>query len=232
MNKKTANRVWSLMPKGIPRYIRVYDNCCLGSDERYVVIYSGKYRSIPNRQCCTKTGPTGFLWIYMSENPFDSKGTFERSESKRQVDVNKAGFAPAIGRKNYLGTRIPFSELPKDCQKIVLHEYREIWNLPASIFTLVEKLNPKGFRLMTPKMGSIVAYILGQEWVTPQVNSLVVTGDGFVLAQVKGNSGYNHFLGSENDLARNWDELLHVADLAPDEYTLAEKLFSEKVMRQ
>jgi hypothetical protein len=78
-------------------------------------------------------------------------------------------------------------------------------------------------------MASIVGYILGQDWVTPQVSGLMVTSDHFVLASVKGDCGYNQFIGAESDLQQNWKELLHVADLGQDEYALAQKLYGEKV---
>jgi len=228
MNKKTARRIQALLPNGLPRYVRCYDNGGKTFD-RYTVVFSGNYRSIPNRRCRAKNGPLDFQNVGMSEHPFHPQGFGQHGESERQIDVNKDGFAPAIGRSNHLGKRIMFVELPADCQKLVLRDYREIWNLPDPLATLTEKLHPRRFTAMSPKMGSIVAYILGQEWVKPQVNSLMVTSDGFVMAQVKGDIGLNHFIGAESDLQRNWKELLHVADLGQDEYTLAEKLFTEKV---
>jgi hypothetical protein len=134
-----------------------------------------------------------------------------------------------MGRKNHLGKRIPFNQLPADCQRLVLSDYRSIWNLPSPLDTLVEKLHPRRFTAMSPKMGSIVAYILGQEWVSPQVNGLMVTSDGFVLGQVKGDIGYNHFIGAEDDLQTNWRNLLDCAGLGDDERATAEKLYAEKV---
>lgn len=228
MNKKTARRIQSLLPNGVPRYVRCYDNGGKTFD-RYTVVFTGNYRNIPGRRCRAKYGPLDFQNVGMSEHPFHPQGFGQHGESERQIDVNKDGFAPAIGRSNHLGKRILFVELPADCQKLVLRDYREIWRLPDPHESLVQKLHPRRFTAMSPKMGSIVGYILGQDWVTPQVNSLVVTSDGFVLAQVKGDIGLNHFIGAEEDLQRNWKELLHVADLGEDEHALAEKLFAEKV---
>ena len=213
MNKRTAN----LLPNGEPKYIRAYDNGGTSAD-RYTVVYTGRYR-----------GKGWFQHVGMSALPFHPQGVGMHGESERQIDTNKSGFAPAIGRKNHLGKRITFAELPPDCQKLVLADYRAFWNLPEPLESLTAKLHPKRFSAMSPKMASIVGYILGQEWVKPQVNSLVVTSDGFVLAQVKGDIGYNHFIGAESDLKGNWGELLHVADLGHDERTLADKLFAERV---
>jgi len=53
------------------------------------------------------------------------------SNRGKHCDVNKAGFAPAIGRKCHLGKRIAFADLPPDCRKLVLSDYKEIWNLKA-----------------------------------------------------------------------------------------------------
>jgi len=174
-------------------------------------------------------GMSWFQYVGMSALPFHPQGVGMHGEYKRQIDVNKWGYAPAMGRKNHLGKRIPFTQLPPDCQRLVLSDYRNIWGLPEPLESLTAKLHPRRFSAMSPKMASIVGYILGQDWVKPQVNSLVVTSDGFVMAQVKGDIGYNHFIGAESDLKGNWGELLHVADLGQDEYALAEKLFNEKV---
>lgn len=50
-------------------------------------------------------------------------------EHQTQIDVNKSGFAPAMGRRNHLGKRIPFSELPKDCQTVVRNDYADLWSI-------------------------------------------------------------------------------------------------------
>jgi hypothetical protein len=221
MNKKTANRIKTLLPNGLPKCIRAYDNGGVdngGSVDRYTVVYTGRYR-----------GNGWFQHVGMSGNPFCPQGVGMHGEHPRQIDVNKWGFAPAMGRKNHLGKRIPFVELPPDCQTLVLRDYRSIWNLPSTLDTLKEKLHPKRFTAMSPRMASIVAYILGQEWVRPQVNCLMVTSDNFVMGQVKGDIGMNHFIGAESDLQRNWKELLDCAGLGHDERALAVKLYADKV---
>ena len=224
MNKKTATRIQALLPNGLPRYVRCYDNGGKTFD-RYTVVFSGHYRK------SQKSGGMrdAFQYVGMSEHPFHPQGFGQHGESERQIDVNKSGFAPAIGRSNHLGNRILFVELPADCQKFVLRDYREIWNLPEPLETLTKKLHPSRFTAMSPRMAAIVAYILGQRWTNPPIGRMIVTSDGVVLAERHGDCGFNDFIGAETDLARNWDELLKIADLGPDEYTLAEKLFTEKI---
>lgn len=113
MNKRTQ----SLMPNGTPKYIRVYDNGGTSAD-RYTVVYTGRYR-----------GKGWFQYVGMSANPFHPQGVGQHGEHPTQIDVNKSGFAPAMGRKNHLGTRIPFSKLPHDCKRLVWSDYKAIWGL-------------------------------------------------------------------------------------------------------
>jgi hypothetical protein len=94
---------------------------------------------------------------------------------------------------------------------------------------LKTKLHPKRFTKMSSRMASIVAYIIGENWVTPQVDGLMVTSDGFVLASVQGDLGYNHFIGDRADLERNFRTLLDSAELTPKETAEANRLFAEKV---
>ena len=231
MNKKTASRIKALLPNGLPKCIRAYDNGGVdngGSVDRYTVVYTGKYRTLGTKRGEART-LGNFQYVGMSAAPFHPQGFGQHGEHSQQVDVNKSGFAPAMGRKNHLGKRIPFVELPPDCQKLVLSDYRNIWGLPSPLESLTVKLHPSRFTAMSAKMGSIVAYILGQEWVNPQINCLMVTSDGFVMAQVKGDIGMNHFIGAESDVKDNWVRLLDCADLGHDERTLADKCYAEKV---
>ena len=112
------DRKQRLLPAGVPRYIRCYDN---GGEswDRFTVAFTGHYR---------KRGDW-FQYVAMSSYPFDAQGIGQHGEHQRQIDVNNHGFAPAIGRKNHLGWRIPFRALPADCRKLVLRDYKEIWSL-------------------------------------------------------------------------------------------------------
>lgn len=116
MNVKQTKRLNNLLPNGMPKYVRVYDDG--SSIDRYTVVFTGRYR-----------GKGNFMYLAMNAAPFHPQGFGQHGESGRQIDVNKSGFAPAMGRKNHLGRRIPFSVLPDDCRQLVLKDYREIWSL-------------------------------------------------------------------------------------------------------
>ena len=121
MNKKQQARQERLLPNGIPRYVRCYDDG-KGADH-ITVVYSGHYNNGRNR---------GNIHPYvgMSSAPFHQQGFCQHGESQwKCVDVDKWGFAPALGRKGHLGKRIAFSDLPKDCQTVVLQDYKELWKL-------------------------------------------------------------------------------------------------------
>ena len=125
MNKKKTLRKQALMPNGIPRYVRCYDN---GGEtcDRYTVLFTGNYRNLkkfPSQQ---------FMGICMTSNPSHPQGVGQHFEEPQQCDCfGVHGFQrpPAIGRKCHLGKRINFNDLPPDCQKVVLIDYRDIWNL-------------------------------------------------------------------------------------------------------
>jgi hypothetical protein len=130
MNKSTTKRLASLLPNGLPKYIRAYDNGGPrngGSIDRYTVCFTGKYRCLGLRR--GERPHSWFQYLAMNSSPFHPQGFGQHGENSTQIDVNAWGFAPAIGRKNHLGKRIPFSELPPDCQTMVLRDYKEIWDL-------------------------------------------------------------------------------------------------------
>ena len=114
---KRADRKTRLLPGGVPKYVRCYDSG--GSGDRYTVVFTGRWRKRgDNSSRCQ--------YIGMSAAPFHPQGIGQHGESDQMVDVNKWGFAPMIGRKNHLGTRIAFSALPADCQKLVMRDYKEL----------------------------------------------------------------------------------------------------------
>lgn len=116
MNTKRYN---NFMPNNEPKNVRCYDNGGETGD-RYTVVYTGRYRS--------QTGGE-FVYRGMSENPFHPQGIGQYGSSQNQIDVNAWGFAPAMGRKNHLGRRVAFSQLPDDCRKLVIRDYKELWSL-------------------------------------------------------------------------------------------------------
>lgn len=106
------------MPNGIPRYVRCYDYG--GSGDRYTVVFSGNY-----------AGRGGVChYICMSGAPFHPQGVCQHGGASRPIDVRTGSWGGvAIGRKCHLGKRIPFTDLPEDCQKVVMKDYKEMWRL-------------------------------------------------------------------------------------------------------
>jgi hypothetical protein len=92
-----------------------------------------------------------------------------------------------------------------------------------------EKLRPERFEGMSGKMAAIVGYILDEAFTNPAINELIVTSDGFVLAEQVGDVGANDFMGQESDLRRNWNNLLDAAGLTPDERTEAEAAYQSHI---
>lgn len=152
-NKNLQRRLETLMPGGIPKNIRVWDNgggaqwfCrrCLrfsdeswehcecgrkmlpageGSFDRYTVVYCG---NVP--------GANGRTWYRgMSRSPCHPQGFGQWGESERRFDAHSSGFVPAVGNKSPWGDgdsrRITFAQLPEECQTVVLDDYKAIWKL-------------------------------------------------------------------------------------------------------
>ncbi len=128
MTKRQAERMKSLLPEGKPRWIRAYDNGGTdvkgGSIDRYTVLYTGRY----------KKGTGWYQYVAMNCSPFHPQGFGQHGESREIIDQIPGSWGGvAIGRTHpTLGKRISFDDLPEDCQKLVLSDYREIWNLPET----------------------------------------------------------------------------------------------------
>lgn len=121
-SKRQVNRLKSLLPGGVPRYLRVYDNGGESCD-RYTAVFTGK-----------AGGACAFPYLAMNAAPFHPQGFGQHGESgDRPCDADKWGFPPAMGRKNHLGRRIPFAALPEDCRKLVLRDYCELWGLESGV---------------------------------------------------------------------------------------------------
>lgn len=111
MNKQ--DRLKALMPNGIPRYIRCYDNGGKTAD-RYTVVYTGKYRN---------KAKGSYEYVGMSAAPFHPMGIGQHGEHSTPID------RPTYG---HLGKKINFNDLPADCKELVLRDYKENWNLVVS----------------------------------------------------------------------------------------------------
>src|SRR5205085_369538 len=130
---ENSKRWASLMPNGRPRYVRIYDSDKASPEhrtiDRYTVIFTGQRGK-------------GQI-ITMSADPFHPQGVFCHTETsdRRPPDLNEWGFAPQIGRALWgerdiqtgqrlkLGVRIGFWDLPTDCQRAVVAEYCDLWDL-------------------------------------------------------------------------------------------------------
>jgi len=128
MTKKEEGRRNRLLPNNIPRYVRCYDDNG-GSADRYTVVFTGTYNNI-GKPKHSPTVSSIHYYIGMSGAPYHPQGICQHGESEwRCIDVNDKGFAPAIGRKNHLGKRISWDNLPDDCKQVVTQDYKEIWDL-------------------------------------------------------------------------------------------------------
>lgn len=96
---------------------------------------------------------------------------------------------------------------------------------------LVDKLRPDRFTAMSGKMAAIVGYILDERFSDPAISELVVTSDGFVLAQSEGEVGANEMVGEEADLNRNLLTLIEAAGLTEDEVREFGRLQRERIRR-
>jgi len=115
-------RMDRLLPNGVPRWIRIYDAGGGDGPERYTVCYTGRYT---HKTCGQHWG------VGMSAYPFHPQGIGLHFEYPYQVDAPDGKWPPAIGRKCHLGRRVTFADLPPDCQKVVMQDYRYLWDLPG-----------------------------------------------------------------------------------------------------
>lgn len=81
---------------------------------------------------------------------------------------------------------------------------------------LVSKLNPDVVQV-SPKFRAILGCMLHQKWTEPELISMAMTSDGFLLGQHRGDIGMNDILGSRQDLERNLTGLAVVVELTKTE---------------
>jgi hypothetical protein len=127
LNKRDQERFDRILPKGMPRYVRIYDNGGETAD-RYLVVFNGKYRTLGR-----KRGQGGQLppisIVTMSGAPFHPQGFCQHGEWATFLDAPE-GWTTPVGRKNRFGRRIAFADLNEDCRHAVVQDYIELWELP------------------------------------------------------------------------------------------------------
>jgi len=96
---------------------------------------------------------------------------------------------------------------------------------------LIDKLRPDRFTAMSGKMAAIVGYIVDERFSEPAISEMVVTSDGFVLAQTEGEVGANDLIGEEADLNRNLLTLIEAAGLSDEEIREFGRLQRERIRR-
>ena len=130
MTKRETERLASLMPNGIPKYVRIYDNADTPSEtcDKYSVVYCGNYNNI-GRSRHDRTQRWYHL-RFMSFNPRDPNGVgiFDCSETIIDTIPGRWG-GPKIGQSCHLGKRIRFEDLPDQCRDLVIEDYRAVWDL-------------------------------------------------------------------------------------------------------
>lgn len=108
-----------------PKWVRCYDD--RKSADRYTVIYA-------KRKECGETPYVG-----MSAHPFHPLGIGMHGTHPGSMDADRHGFVPAIGRKTHLGWRIPFEELPPDCQRLVWSDYADYWEIENAMHPIIDE---------------------------------------------------------------------------------------------
>jgi hypothetical protein len=110
---KQAERVARLMPGGIPRYVRVYDNGGKTMD-RYTIVFTGRY---PKDELGT------YFMRHCSTNPYHPQG----------VGISDTWRPPFGFKWSVFGKRVKdLSTLPIRVRESLLEDYCELWNLGRS----------------------------------------------------------------------------------------------------
>jgi hypothetical protein len=95
--------------------------------------------------------------------------------------------------------------------------------------TLIRKLNPKRFPGMSPFMAAVVGFVLGESFTNPEIAEMTVSeAENLVYFRKSGAVGFDG-MESLEDLRNNWNRLIDVAGLTPDERREAVDLFNSKV---
>jgi hypothetical protein len=115
------------MEKNEYRWLRIYDNpnFC----DRFTVIFTNRKKQL------------GYIPVLaMGYDMSSPLGFCQHTDYQYQIDVDKWGWPPKIGKSNHLGKRIKLEDLPEEHQKFIKNEYNDYWNKTASKLTnVIEK---------------------------------------------------------------------------------------------
>lgn len=114
MSKQDRSSI--LLPGGVPRYVRCYDNGGASAD-RYTCVFTGRYRKIGDEH------------VYATLNNFPD----------HPQGIHMHGFSASVidrPRSKHLGVRVPFENLPDNVQRAIIADYRLIWDLDSSVRTM------------------------------------------------------------------------------------------------
>lgn len=148
-----SNRNERLMPGGVPKYVRCYDNgggaeffckpClafhhvadvtggrCPSCKRTLLLVQRGsidRYTVVFTGNYAGRGGRCHYL--AMSGRPFHPQGFGQHDDCVRVIDATN-GFPPKLGDKApFGGRRIPFKNLPDDCRAAVISDYKALWDL-------------------------------------------------------------------------------------------------------
>ena len=94
---------------------------------------------------------------------------------------------------------------------------------------LKKKLAPSRFPAMSPFMAAITGYVPGESYTEPEIAEIAVSEqENLIYIRQSGASGFGG-MESLQDLGNNWNRLIDVAGLTPDERREAVRLFNSKV---
>lgn len=91
------------------------------------------------------------------------------------------------------------------------------------VYSLRKKMSPfaKG---LPPKEGVMLGYILGEDWVEPQILSAGIADNGKVVVDSKGFDE-PMWWGDFDEMVLLWEGMIAKANLTPEEHTLADRTF-------
>lgn len=94
---------------------------------------------------------------------------------------------------------------------------------------LKDKLNPSRFPGMSPLMAAVVGFVLDEQFTNPRIAEIAVSeNENIAYMRKAGAVGFDG-LQSLEDLRSNWNRLIDVAGLTPEERREAVRLFTSKV---